>query len=101
MASITKLPGRTAFACLPGGTRLSGTGLSGAAATRPATIAVRDVDQRPIQAPAVVAAERFDAYGASAAAVANGAGHQTFGQQKTRLHSMWALRGLDPWSDPT
>ncbi len=101
MASITKLPGRAAFACLPGGARLSGTGASGAAAARPASLAVRNVDQRPTQAPAVAVAERIDAYGASAAALANGAGHQIFGQQKTRLHSMWALRGLDPWIDPT
>jgi hypothetical protein len=32
---------------------------------------------------------------------APGTDAQLFGQQKTQLHTMWALRGLDPWSEPT
>jgi hypothetical protein len=32
---------------------------------------------------------------------ANAADAQLFGQQKTQLITMWALRGLDPWSEPT
>lgn len=33
--------------------------------------------------------------------IAPGADAQLFGQQNTQLHTMWALRGLDPWSQPT
>jgi hypothetical protein len=106
MASIiTKLSGhQAAFACAPDGIRLSGIGMPGALVARPAVLAVREVaNERPIQAPAVATAVRIDAYAASTVAAANGAGtgNQTFGQQKTQLHSMWALRGLNPWSDPT
>ncbi|MDT0265493.1 hypothetical protein RM844_04210 [Streptomyces sp. DSM 44915] len=57
--------------------------------------------ERTIPAPemaAVAAAAGVDAYAATANLA--GPGHQTFGQQ-TKFHSMWALRGLDPWSDPT
>ncbi|WSA47679.1 hypothetical protein OIE51_18725 [Streptomyces sp. NBC_01803] len=88
--------------CMPGGVRLSGTGVSGATAARPATLATREasVSERPTQAPtaAVVAAAPSGAY----VPVTNvaGAGHQIFGQQKTQLHTMWALRGLNPRSDP-
>ncbi|SOD60982.1 hypothetical protein SAMN06297387_102398 [Streptomyces zhaozhouensis] len=59
-------------------------------------------DERPISAPetaaVAAAAGGVAAYGATANLA--GAGHQIFGQQ-TKSHSMWALRGLDPWSDPT
>jgi hypothetical protein len=105
MASITKLTGcEVARSCAPGGAGLSaGAGLSGAAVARPAYLAIREVaNERPIQAPAVVAsaAARIDAYGINAHAHGAAAGSQIFGQQKTQLHTMWALRGLDPWSDP-
>jgi hypothetical protein len=106
MASITKLSGHQAvFGCVPGGVRLSGTGMSGAPVARPAFLAVREVAvERPIQAPAVAAAARTDAYDASAAFATNAThgaapGNQIFGQLKTQ-HPMWALRGLDPWRDP-
>ncbi|RBM11894.1 hypothetical protein [Streptomyces sp. PT12] len=88
--------------CVPGGSRLSGTGVSGAAAVRAAAAGSRAaLSERPIPAPAaaVVAAEaRVGAYATTADV--SGARHQIFGQQKTQLHTMWALRGLDPWSDP-
>jgi hypothetical protein len=108
MASITKLHGHKAvFGCVPGGARLRDIGMSDVVVARPAA-AVREArvaDERPTQAPAVAAAARIGAYGASAAnasSATNGAGteNQIFGQQKTQLHTMWALRGLDPWSDP-
>ncbi|UED84306.1 hypothetical protein [Streptomyces profundus] len=44
------------------------------------------------------AAVGVDAYATTPNLV--GAGHQIFGQQ-SKSHSMWALRGLEPWSDPT
>ncbi|MGK5532991.1 hypothetical protein [Streptomyces sp. URMC 129] len=88
--------------CVPGGARLSGTGASGAAAARPAALAMREAvaGERPTQAPAaaVVAAARVRAYVPTAHVA--GAGNQIFGQQKTQHLTMWALRGLDPWSDP-
>lgn len=58
-------------------------------------------DERTIPAPetaVVAAAAGVDAYAATANLA--GAGHQILGQ-RTKFHSMWALRGLDPWSDPT
>ncbi|GAA3890112.1 hypothetical protein [Streptomyces sedi] len=60
-------------------------------------------DERPISVPETAAAAAVAggvaAYG-NATANLVGAGHQTFGQQ-TKSHSKWALRGLEPWSDPT
>ncbi|MDT0322694.1 hypothetical protein [Streptomyces millisiae] len=104
MASITtKLIDRVFVGLLmsDGAVRLSGTRVSAAVAARPAAAAIREasVSERPTQAPAaavVKAAPR----GAYATANVAGAGNQLFGQQKTQLHTMWALRGLDPWSDP-
>ncbi|KAB8171182.1 hypothetical protein FH609_000070 [Streptomyces sp. 3MP-14] len=58
-------------------------------------------EERTISAPemaVVAAAAGVDAYAANANLA--GAGHRIFGQ-RTKFHSMWALRGLDPWSDPT
>ncbi|NJP69246.1 hypothetical protein [Streptomyces spiramenti] len=51
---------------------------------------------------AVVADERTAAgYGFTATGAGAEADAQLFGQQKSQLHPMWALRGLDPWTDPT
>ncbi|MGP3970329.1 hypothetical protein [Streptomyces sp. 6N223] len=108
MASITKLTGHPAvFGCVPGGARLRDIGVSDVVVARPAVAVpeARVAVERPTQAPAVAAAARIGAYEASAAnatSATNGAGtgNQIFGQQKTQLHPMWALRGLDPWSDP-
>ncbi|GAA1904126.1 hypothetical protein GCM10009716_12570 [Streptomyces sodiiphilus] len=102
MTTITTMTGKLAgcavnASCLPG-SRLSGTGVSGAAGVRPVSVVIRErIGARPTQAPAVAAAAQADVY----AFAANGAGHQLFGQQKTQLHTMWALRGLNPWSDHT
>ncbi|WP_432035894.1 hypothetical protein [Streptomyces cucumeris] len=73
------------------GTGLSGTGLSGAEAARPR------LSERPIEAPAVAAVAAANAY-ASAAEAANGAGSPT--KQQHQQHKKWALRRLEPWSNP-
>ncbi|WP_243745222.1 hypothetical protein [Streptomyces hainanensis] len=109
MASITtKLIDRAFVGLLlaDGDVPLSGTRLSARVAVRPAASAVireAAASERPIQAPAAVAVKAH--MGAYATANAAGAGsqlfgQQLFGQQKTQHHTMWALRGLDPWSDP-
>jgi len=78
--------GLSAFALLGSGlpvTGLSGNGMS-----------VIERDERPTKAR--VAAEGkagITAYGFAAA----GAGKQ---QTTTQHHTMWAFRGLEPWSDP-
>ncbi|MBL1066324.1 hypothetical protein [Streptomyces sp. 7-21] len=113
MASIINaLPRRAAAAsCLPGGVRIIGTAaprvvaanaaaVNAVAAVRPAAreeAREAAASARPVAFSAVAAA-RIDAETAFAAP---GAGtSQTLGQQKTQLHAMWALRGLQPWSDP-
>ncbi|MEU6734502.1 hypothetical protein [Streptomyces physcomitrii] len=79
----------------------SGTGLSGISAGLPvsgvefAGLGIRERDERPTQAPAAVAAvAELQAYVPAAA----GAGNR---KQMTQHHTMWAFRGLEPWSDPT
>ncbi|MDB1086846.1 hypothetical protein PJ985_04620 [Streptomyces sp. ACA25] len=92
MKTITKLVGREAVASCPLESGLPGTG----AAVRPAASRIRERSSaRPIQAPEVAAAA------VDCSDAAHGAGNQLFGHQKTQLCTMWALRGLDPWSDPT
>ncbi|MFD7511504.1 hypothetical protein ACFV5N_19505 [Streptomyces sp. NPDC059853] len=120
MASITltKLSGLSGrgvvSTCLPGSSRLSfATGVFGAeAAGEVRTERVERIEraERPTQASAVAAApaaaQAADAYVAVVAAAAKGAGaaavaaNQLFGQQKSQLHTMWALRGLKPWMHP-
>ncbi|ARQ68720.1 hypothetical protein [Streptomyces marincola] len=101
MANLTlKLTGREDVRlCMPGGSRPSGTAVSAVPAARPAAVALRAAaGERPIQAPAAAVVARTDAYAITVDVA--GAGNQIFGHQKTQLHTMWALRGLDPWSDP-
>ncbi|MFF0436308.1 hypothetical protein ACFYU9_29365 [Streptomyces sp. NPDC004327] len=77
------------------GTGLSGAGLplgmSGLLMDRP------ERNERPTKAleAGVVGKAQATAYGI--AATATGAGIQ---QQTTQHHTMWAFRGLEPWSDP-
>ncbi|SFB91874.1 hypothetical protein [Streptomyces aidingensis] len=90
--------------CLPGARLATGLGVSEGVAVRRSVAPVREriverIAARPAQAPAVAAVMAADAVGYDAA-VAHGAGSQLFGRQKTQLASMWALRGLNPWSDP-
>ncbi|MFC8275949.1 hypothetical protein ACFUJR_26080 [Streptomyces sp. NPDC057271] len=80
------------------GTGLSGAGLAGAASLRPAAdlagLPVMERDERPTKAlEAGVAAVKASAYGFAAT------GAETK-QQTTQHHTMWAFRGLEPWSDP-
>lgn len=89
---------RSAFA----GSGLSGFGFgSGSEAARPASLLMELpviegslADERPTKAlEADVAAAQAPAY----AIAATGAGNQ---KQTTQHHTMWAFRGLEPWSDP-
>ncbi|MFE1358716.1 hypothetical protein N0X72_19435 [Streptomyces carpaticus] len=118
MASITltKLSGLSGrgvvSSCLPGGFPLfSATGVFGAETAREVRVMRAERVERPTQASVVAAApaaaQAADAYVAVvAAAAAKGAGaaavaaNQLFGQQKSQLHTMWALRGLKPWMHP-
>ncbi|MDN3294647.1 hypothetical protein QWM81_11385 [Streptomyces ficellus] len=75
-----------------------GTGVSGFAAVRPATLLaalpVLERNERPTKAlEAGVAAGEAKAY----AFAATGAETKT---QTQHHHMMWAFRGLEPWSDP-
>ncbi|MEV0926425.1 hypothetical protein AB0I99_15105 [Streptomyces spongiicola] len=80
------------------GSAFIGTGVSCSAAALPvvlgADLPVRERNERPTGAleAAAVAAEA-EAY----ALVAASAGTK---KQTTQHHTMWAFRGLEPWSDP-
>jgi hypothetical protein len=97
--STAKMTDRSVVAsCLLGFSNL-GTGLSGASAMRPesglslAGLPIREGNERPTKAPEAVATAQAQAYAFAAA----GAG---FRKQTTHHHTMWAFRGLEPWSDP-
>lgn len=99
--STAKMTDRSVVAsCLLGFSNL-GTGLSvGNAAVRPAAsslplsgLEIREGNERPTKAPEAVVTAQAQAYALAAA----GAG---FRKQTTQHHTMWAFRGLEPWSDP-
>ena len=97
--STVKMTDRSVVAsCLLGFSNL-GTGLSGVSAMRPesglslAGLPIRERNERPTKAPEAVATAQAQAY----AFAAVGAG---FRKQTTHHHTMWAFRGLKPWSDP-
>ncbi|MFD9905454.1 hypothetical protein [Streptomyces sp. NPDC059063] len=98
--STDKMTDRSVVAsCLLGFSNL-GTGLSvGNAAVRPASsvaptaLPIRERNERPTKASEAVATAQAQAYALAAA----GAG---FRKQTTQHHTMWAFRGLEPWSDP-
>ncbi|MFE2377946.1 hypothetical protein [Streptomyces sp. NPDC059398] len=79
------------------GSSFRGIGLSGFSAVSPVSpvgLPVRDRNERPTQAPeAAVAIAGIPSYAFAAAGA-------EFGQQATQHHTMWAFRGLEPWSDP-
>ena len=82
------------------GSGLPGTGLSGFAAARPATLlAALPVSERRNERPtkALEAAVAGKAEAMAYGFAATGAGKQ---QTTTQHHKMWAFRGLEPWSDP-
>ena len=75
-----------------------GTGMPGVSAVLLASglggLAVQDRNERPTKAlEAGVAAAKARAYAFAAAS----AGTK---KQQTQHHTMWAFRGLEPWSDP-
>ncbi|GHH81584.1 hypothetical protein GCM10018793_39290 [Streptomyces sulfonofaciens] len=98
-SSAVKLTDRpVAVSCLLGSS-IPGTDLTGVPAVRSASsvslagLPVRERNERPTQAPEAVAAAQAQAY----AFAATGAGAR---KQTTQHHTMWAFRGLEPWSDP-
>ncbi|MFI1099065.1 hypothetical protein [Streptomyces melanogenes] len=104
--STAKMTDRSVVATCPLGSSFQGTGLSagvsgllGLSVVIPSSLAslpVRNGNERPTQAPeaAVVKGQAQQAYVFAAA----GAGAEK--QQTTQHHTMWAFRGLEPWSDP-
>ncbi|MEU6677563.1 hypothetical protein [Streptomyces sp. NPDC046853] len=120
--STAKMTDRSAVAsCLLGfsneGTGLSG-GIAAAAAVRPESsvlpltlpriartalngLPMREVNEgseRATKAPAAVVTAQAQAYAFAAAGA--GAKKRTTQQQTQHHHTMWAFRGLEPWSDP-
>ncbi|WP_193453429.1 hypothetical protein [Streptomyces rutgersensis] len=98
-STVVKMTDRSVVdLCMSGGSSL-GTGVSGLAAVRPVSpislsnLPVRERNERPTQAPAAEAVAQAHAYAYAFAAA--GAGFP-----KTKQHTMWAFRGLEPWSDP-
>ena len=76
----------------------NGTGVSGVSAALPVSglggLPVMERNERPTKAlEAAVAAAKARAYAFAAAS----AGAK---KQQTQHHTMWAFRGLEPWSDP-
>ncbi|MFD5028231.1 hypothetical protein [Streptomyces sp. NPDC058373] len=96
-STVVKMTDRSVVNLCMSGVSSLGTGMPGLAAVRPASpislsyLPVRERNVRPIQAPAVEAAAEAHVYAFAAA----GAGFP-----KTKQHTMWAFRGLEPWSDP-
>ncbi|GGO34110.1 MULTISPECIES: hypothetical protein [Streptomyces] len=106
--SAVKMTDRSVVASCLLGLSNPGTGLSvgnaalsaGNAAVRPAAaslplsgLEIREGNERPTKAPEAVVTAQAQAYALAAA----GAG---FRKQTTQHHTMWAFRGLEPWSDP-
>ncbi|MBM7170683.1 hypothetical protein JQK87_20255 [Streptomyces sp. G44] len=103
--STAKMTDRSVVASCLLGLSNQGTGLSGGMpAVRPLSsslplsgLAIHEANEgneRPTKAPeAAVAEAQAQAYAFAAA----GAG---FRKQTTQHHTMWAFRGLEPWSDP-
>lgn len=98
ITKFTKMTDRSVVATCLLGASLRGTGLSGISAVSPVSLAgfpVRDLNERPTEAPeAAVAIAAAKTY----ASAATGAGLGT--KRETQHHTMWAFRGLEPWSDP-
>ncbi|MGR8008405.1 hypothetical protein [Streptomyces hypolithicus] len=94
----TKMTDRSVVAICPLGSSPRGTGMSSISAAGLVSLLGLPVlarNERPTEAPeAAVAAARAKAYAFAAA----GAGFKK--QTTTQHHTMWAFRGLEPWSDP-
>ncbi|MEV8317421.1 hypothetical protein AB0Q95_24955 [Streptomyces sp. NPDC059900] len=113
--STAKMTDRSVVASCLLGFSNQGTGLSGgiaAAAVRPESSAlplslplnvlpmreVNEGSERATKAPGAVATAQAQAYAFAAAGA--GSKKQTTQQQTQHHHTMWAFRGLEPWSDP-
>lgn len=96
LITTTKLTGHSGISSCLLATRLHSTGVSGVVLHGAELVRNERLvgDERPIKAPAAVAAQA-NAY--ASAFAANGAGE---GSQKTQQYLMWAFRGHDPWRDP-
>ncbi|MGW7055194.1 hypothetical protein [Streptomyces sp. NPDC054887] len=96
--NFTKMTDRSVAAPCSLGLSLPGTGLSVIPAVRLASLAGLAVlarSERPTEAPAAaVATAQAHAYAFAAA----GAGARN--KKQTQHQTMWAFRGLEPWSDP-
>ncbi|MEU6060030.1 hypothetical protein [Streptomyces sp. NPDC047097] len=94
----TKVTDRSvASACSLGlsGFSFLGSGMSGHGAARPATPAtlpVRERNERPTKALEAAVVAQATAYGTAAT------GAET--KKQTQQYLKWAFRGLEPWSDP-
>ncbi|MEU7279714.1 hypothetical protein AB0A69_13155 [Streptomyces sp. NPDC045431] len=101
ISTTAKLAGHSVVsACSLGlsGSAFIGTGMSGLVAERPAMLPtdlpVRERNERPTKAlEAAVVKAQAQAYAFAAA------GAETK-KQTQHHHTMWAFRGLEPWSDP-
>jgi hypothetical protein len=88
------------------GSAFIGTGLSGNSAVLPVSplggMPVRERTERPTKALEAVAAAAAEARAYACAATSAEAKRQTttHHQTKQQHNSMWAFRGLEPWSDP-
>ncbi|URM89707.1 hypothetical protein LUW75_06565 [Streptomyces sp. MRC013] len=98
---MTDRPFASACALGLSGSAFPGSGLSGLRAVRPSfpvpafpVVEGFEADERPTEAPeAGVAAAQAPAYALAATGV-----DET--KQTKQHHTMWAFRGLEPWSDP-
>lgn len=94
ITNFTKMTDRSVVATCLLGASLRDTGLSAVSPVSFASLPVRHRNERPTgTAEAAVAIAAAPSY----ACAATGAG---LGKQETQHHTMWAFRGLEPWSDP-
>ncbi|MYY11309.1 hypothetical protein GT204_20950 [Streptomyces sp. SID4919] len=100
VSTVTLTDHSVVVSACPSGFSNLGTGVSGVAAVRPEPslvldgLVIRERGSRPTEALEAEAAAKALAYGFAA----TGAG---LGKRQTKQHhTMWAFRGLEPWSDP-
>ncbi|MFJ4923633.1 hypothetical protein [Streptomyces sp. NPDC088725] len=79
------------------GSELIATGLSAGSAAR--TTALSGLPVRPVRVRDERPGEALEA-GVATAAAKVGAAAATGAEIKNQHHTMWAFRGLEPWSDP-
>ncbi|WP_199566192.1 hypothetical protein [Streptomyces corynorhini] len=90
-------------ACSLGASRseLIASGLSGSIAARPVNLSALPVRERPVLVSDERPTEAPEAGVATAQALAYAfAATGAEAKKQTKHHTMWAFRGLEPWSDP-